>query len=118
MAGTDFEAALETTTEVDLTATGRVSGKQTSRTVWFVRQGHTVYLLPVSGSGSQWYRNVVKTPAIRLTAEGTEVRATARPVTDRKVVGQVLDKFSAKYGAGSVGEYYPNQDVAVEVPLG
>lgn len=117
MALSDFETALDKTTQIDLTATGRVSGRQTSRPVWFVRQGDTVYLLPVSGSGSQWYRNVLKTPAIRLAADGAEYQATARPVTDQGTVSQVLDKFSAKYGGGAVREYYPHQDVAVEVPL-
>jgi hypothetical protein len=70
MAVADFEMALDGTMEVDLTATGRVSGRRTSR-----------------------------------------------PVTDQRTVGQVVDKFSAKYGASQVAEYYPNQDVAVQVAL-
>jgi deazaflavin-dependent oxidoreductase (nitroreductase family) len=113
----DFEMALEKATQIDLTATGRVSGRQTSRPVWFVRQQDTLYLLPVFGSGSQWYQNLLKTPAIRLAADQAEYRATARPVTDQRTVGQVVGKFSAKYGASRIAEYYPDQDVAVEVPL-
>jgi deazaflavin-dependent oxidoreductase (nitroreductase family) len=117
MAVADFETALDKTTQVDLTATGRVSGRKTSRPVWFVRQGDMVYLLPVSGSDSQWYKNLLKTPAISLAADRAEYSAMARPVTDQRTVGQVLDKFSAKYGAGQIAEYYPDQDVAVEVAL-
>jgi deazaflavin-dependent oxidoreductase (nitroreductase family) len=117
MAVADFETALDKTTQIDLTATGRVSGRKTSRPVWFVRQDDMLYLLPVSGSNSQWYRNVLKTPAIRLAANRAECSATAKPVTDKRTVGQVLDKFSAKYGPGQISEYYPDQDVAVEIAL-
>jgi len=76
-----------------------------------------VYLLPVSGSDSQWYKNLLKTPAISLAPNRAEYNATARPVTDQRTVGRVLDKFSAEYGAGQIAEYYPDQDVAVEVAL-
>jgi hypothetical protein len=117
MAVADFETALDKTMQLDLTATGRVSGRKTSRPVWFVRQGDTLYLLPVSGSDSQWYKNLLKTPAIGLAADRAEYNATAKPVTDKRTVGQVVDRFSAKYGPGQVAEYYPDQDVAVEVAL-
>jgi deazaflavin-dependent oxidoreductase (nitroreductase family) len=117
MAVADFATALDKTTQIDLTATGRVSGRKTSRPVWFVRQGDMLYLLPVSGSDSQWYKNVLKTPAIRLAADRAECSATAKPVTDKRTISQVVDKFSAKYGAGQIAEYYPDQDVAVEIAL-
>ncbi len=117
MAVAEFETALEKATQIDLTATGRVSGRKTSRPVWFVQQGDMLYLLPVSGSGSQWYKNLVTTPAISLAADRATCNATARPVTDKRTVGQVLGKFSAKYGASQVAEYYPDQDVAVEIAL-
>jgi hypothetical protein len=32
-------------------------------------------------------------------------------------VGEVVEKFRAKYGAGNVKKYYSKIDVAVEVPL-
>jgi hypothetical protein len=114
---TEFETALESTDEVDLTTTGRVSGRLTSRPVWFVRQGGKLFLLPVSGSRSQWYRNLLKTPAIRLTASESEYRVHATPVTAPDDVGQVIERFRAKYGAGEVAKYYPHPDVAVEIAL-
>lgn len=117
MDAADFEIALDKATQVDLTATGRVSGRKTSRPVWFVRQDDTLYLMPVSGSDSQWYKNLLKTPAIQLAADRVEYSAMAKPVTDQRTVGQVVGKFSAKYGASRIAEYYPDQDVAVEVAL-
>jgi hypothetical protein len=109
--------ALETASQVELTVTGRRSGIDTSRPVWFVREGDTLYLLPVGGSESAWYRNVLKTPTIRLAAGGAETSAQATPIADPRAVTDVVDKFRTKYGAADVDRYYPKRDVAVEVPL-
>jgi hypothetical protein len=64
MSADDLEVALEDTDEIELTTTGRITGKQISHPVWFVRQAGRLYLLPRAGSDSQWYKNVLKTPAI------------------------------------------------------
>src|SRR5882757_8234192 len=117
MAGEEFNQALDDTREIELTVTGRNSGRQISIPVWFVRDGEKLYLVPVKGSDSDWYKNVLKTPTIRLAAEAAELNATATATSDTANVEQVLDKFRAKYGARDVEAYYPKQDVAVEVPL-
>jgi deazaflavin-dependent oxidoreductase (nitroreductase family) len=114
----DFETALNNTNEVQLGTTGRVSGHETSRPVWFVRDEDKLYLVPVTGHESQWYKNLLKTPSLRLTADGSDYRATARPITDPDQVDHVVDDFRTKYGARDVAAYYSNPDVAVEVPLG
>jgi deazaflavin-dependent oxidoreductase (nitroreductase family) len=117
MADEAFNKALEATPEIELTVTGRTSGREISIPVWFVRDGEKLYLVPVSGSDSAWYKNVHKTPRIRLAAEREQLNATATPTSDAVKVAQVLDLFRAKYGARDVEAYYPKQDVAVEVPL-
>ncbi len=117
MARADFATALNKTNEVQLGTTGRVSGHETSHPVWFVRHKDKLYLLPVTGSESQWYKNVLKTPGLHLTAAGTDYRATAHPITDPDQVHHVLDDFRTKYGARDVAAYYSNPNVAVEVPL-
>lgn len=118
MAFTDFENALNSTSEIELTTTGRVSGRETSRPVWFSRRDEKLYLLPVTGSRSQWYKNLLKTPAIRLAADGTQYSAKGNPVTDPGKVAQVVNDFRTKYGARDVAQYYTNPDVAVEMTLG
>jgi uncharacterized protein len=112
----DFERALSDTREIELTTTGRISGRESSQPVWFVRQGEYLYLLPIHGSDSPWYKNVVKTPAIGLAAGGTAYGARATPVTDPAKVGEVVESFRAKYGARDVASYYTKLDFAVEVP--
>jgi deazaflavin-dependent oxidoreductase (nitroreductase family) len=117
MADEEFKKALEASPEIELTVTGRRSGRQICIPVWFVRDGEKLYLVPVRGSDSDWYKNVLKTPAIRLAAGGAQLTANATPITDPAKVEQIVDKFRAKYGAQAVKEYYSKHDVAVEVPL-
>lgn len=117
MAGHDFRTALDTSREIELTDTGRVSGKRTSRPVWFVREGGTLYLLPVSGSDTQWYRNVLRTPTIQLSAGDAEFIGTANTITDAAHVEQVIKDFGEKYGAADIERLYPNPNVAVRVAL-
>jgi deazaflavin-dependent oxidoreductase (nitroreductase family) len=117
MAADDFAQALGKTRELELTTTGRKSGRESSRPVWFVQEGDRLYLVPVYGSDTQWYRNVLRTPAVRLAAGGAEHRATATPLTEPARVDEVVDAFRAKYGARDVAAYYRKHDVAIELPL-
>jgi deazaflavin-dependent oxidoreductase (nitroreductase family) len=116
MAGEEFNKALETSREVELTVTGRTSGREISTPVWFVRDGEKLYLVPMHGPDTDWYKNVLKTPTIRLAARGAQLSASVTPISDAAKVDQVFDLFQAKYGA-RVEAYYPKHDVAVEVPL-
>lgn len=117
MGSEELKSALRDTNEVELTTTGRKSGQESSRPIWFVEEGDKILLLPVSGSKSNWYRNVEKTPTIGLAADGTELQVDAKPTEDPSTVGHVVEVFGDKYGADRVKEYYPGVDAAVEVPL-
>lgn len=99
--------------EISITVTGRKSGRAISNPIWFVLDGDKLYLLPVKGSDTQWYKNVLKKPAIRIDARGAEAELTPVPITEAKQVASVVDKFRDKYGAGDVKKYYSKLDVAV-----
>jgi len=99
--------------EIKLSVTGRSSGRTISRQVWFVLDGNKVYLLPVRGSDTQWYKNVLEDPSIRITAGGTNGELRAVPITDPKQIASVVDMFRNKYGAGEVKKYYSKFDAAV-----
>ena len=99
--------------EINLSVTGRKSGKTISQPVWFVSDDDKVYLLPVRGSDTQWYKNVLKDPSIRIDARGADAELQAVPVIDHTRVSSVVEKFRAKYGAGDVKKYYSKFDVAV-----
>jgi len=103
--------------EIHLSVIGRKSGKTISNPVWFVVEGNTLYLLPVKGSDTQWYLNVLKKPSIQIEARGTEAKLQAKPITDSSTVKSVVEKFREKYGADDVKKYYSKFDVAVVAEL-
>jgi len=99
--------------EINLSVTGRKSGRTISQPVWFVYDDDKVYLLPVRGSDTQWYKNVLKDPSIRIEARGADAEFQAVAITDQARVSSVVEKFRAKYGASDVKKYYSKLDVAV-----
>jgi len=116
MAQTDFRTPLQGAQITEITVTGRTSGRSLTYPVWFALDGDKLYLIPVKGSDTDWYKNLRKTPTIRLEARGKKLIASARFLTDEAQLGKVLEKFRDKYGR-NVKSYYPKLDVAVEVPL-
>ena len=101
--------------QIKITVTGRKSGRSISVPVWFVFEDGSLYLLPVQGSDTQWYQNVLKNPRIAVTARDAESEFSATPITDAAQVQSIVEKFREKYGAGEVKKYYSQFDVAVHV---
>jgi deazaflavin-dependent oxidoreductase (nitroreductase family) len=99
--------------EINISVTGRKSGRTISNPVWFVFEDDKLHLLPVQGSDTQWYKNVLKNPRIRIEARGAEAKLKAVSVTDAAQVKTVVEKFRAKYGTNDVKKYYSKFDVAV-----
>jgi deazaflavin-dependent oxidoreductase (nitroreductase family) len=112
-----FRQALSSVEELTLTVTGRRSRRKISLPVWFVHEGQTLQLLPVTGWDSEWYKNVLHTPAIRLAAKRATITATAKPVTEAAKVRKIVKQLRAKYGAADVKRYFVKFDVGVEVRL-
>lgn len=114
----EFISALEGANQIDITVTGRVTGREIALPVWFAEEAGKLYLLPVRGSDSDWFKNVRKTPGIRLAADGTSLTARAAPITDPSQVADVVGKFQEKYGTRDIAAYYSQLNAAVEVDLG
>jgi deazaflavin-dependent oxidoreductase (nitroreductase family) len=109
----DLKDRLSRSHEITITVIGRKSGRAISKPVWFVLEDDKVFLLPVQGSDTQWYKNVLKNPSIRIDAGGVAADFTAVPMSEAKPVASVVEKFRSKYGAGEVKKYYSKFDVAV-----
>lgn len=103
--------------EITITVTGRKSGRAISIPVWFVLEGDTLLLLPVKGSKTEWYQNLVKNPTISIEAGRAKGEFKAVPVAEAAQVKSVVEKFRHKYGAGDVKKYYSTFDVAVIVAM-
>jgi deazaflavin-dependent oxidoreductase (nitroreductase family) len=99
--------------QITLSVVGRKTRHTISIPVWFVSEADQLYLLPVHGSETQWYRNVLKNPSIRIDARGAEGEFRSKPITEAKQVKAVVEKFRQKYGPGDVKKYYSKFDVAV-----
>jgi deazaflavin-dependent oxidoreductase (nitroreductase family) len=112
-----LKARLARASEINIKVTGRKSGRAISIPIWFVLEDERLYLLPVKGSDTQWYQNVVKNPTMRIGVGGAESEVEAVPVTDAAQVSSVVEKFRGKYGAGDVKKYYSKFDVAVVVQV-
>lgn len=98
--------------EITISVTGRKSGRTISNPVWFVFENGKLYLLPVHGTQTQWYKNVLKKPSIRVDACGTDAAITLTRVSDEKQVSLVVEMFRKKYGPADVKKYYSNFDAA------
>lgn len=103
--------------QIELSVTGRTSGKTISRPVWFVLDGDTLYLVPVAGSDTQWYKNVLHNPRIHISARGEEEELRVTAITDPAEVKAVVEKFREKYGTGDVKKYYSKLDVALRAKV-
>ena len=108
---------LSTANEIDLTVRGRKSGLDISRPVWFVHEDDNLYLLPVQGSDTNWYRNVLKNPNVKISVKGQELSGKGRTITDNKKVQDIVEKFRSKYGNPDVQKYYSKFDVGIELAI-
>lgn len=103
--------------EIQITVKGRKSGKNISLPVWFIvhDRERKLFLLPIHGTSSTWYKNLVKTPAIQISLGKKQASVQARSVRDRDRVEEVTEKFRQKYGADQIKKYYDKLDTCVEI---
>jgi len=117
MSNDDLHQKLNRVSEITLSVKGRKSGKDIPRPVWFAYEGNTLYLLPVRGSDTNWYKNMLAGSNLNISVNGAKVPARGKPITDGNAVNDIITKFKSRYGEVDVKKYYTKFDVAVEVPL-
>ena len=113
MTAMEFLEELKSRSEVELTV--KRSGKWTTRPVWFVVDGATIYLLPMYGTDTKWYKYATANPEIKLSVRGKKVRAEARPVLNAQKLTDVIDRFRSKYG--ELKSHYRKLDAAIAVTI-
>jgi len=85
-------AALERDQTIDITTTGRKTGRPRRIEIWFHRAGGRYYITGVPGSRN-WYANVLANPRFTFHLKESaraDLPAVARPVTDPEERRQVL----------------------------
>src|SRR5213594_3041468 len=113
MNSSEIQKALDSSVELQITVTGRKSGREFSTPVWFVRKGNTLFLMPVRGSKNQWYKNVLKSKRIGISSGKISLELPANTISDSKRVAYVADNFRKKHGATDVKKYNTGFDGAV-----
>ena len=114
---TQFRSILLRKRELELSVTGRKSKKQLPRPVWFVVKEDSVLLLPVAGSSTQWYKNLLRNPTMKLRGGSSTFVGEANLLTGKADVQEVVKMFTAKYGGKDMKQYYTTLDVAVQLKL-
>ena len=89
----DLKERLSRYRQIKISVIGRKSGKTISIPVWFALEGEKLYLLPVQGSDTQWYKNMLQNPTTRIDARGAGEEFRAVPLTDANAVKSVVEKF-------------------------
>jgi deazaflavin-dependent oxidoreductase (nitroreductase family) len=92
---------------VEITTTGRKSGKAHTKPIWFVYdQGH-LYLQSGKGGKSDWYQNLKKNPQMSLKIGSVTFNGKAKFIDDEKETERIHGLFRSKYMgarlAGMVG---------------
>ncbi len=111
---TDDELNLE---EIQITITGRKTGKAITLPVWFIanQKEGKLFLLPMHGTSSVWFKNLVKKPDIQISLGEKHISVQANPTNDIDRVREVTEEFRQKYGTDQVRRYYDNLNVVVEI---
>jgi deazaflavin-dependent oxidoreductase (nitroreductase family) len=110
---------------VELTTTGRKTGKEHKKPVWFVVDDGAIVVQAGKDGKTDWYRNLTKTPAAVVRQDGYSFRVRAVMVNDARRVEAVHKLFTAKYTTAwllsflgsSIGQGRPVELVPVAVSV-
>ncbi len=117
MGTSSLKEELSRNKELTIGFRGRKTGRRYKTIVWFVYEDDRIHLLPVSGSDTNWYRNILKNPSMSISVSGKSIEILAKSVIDKRAVENTIEKFKSKYGADDINKWYTQLDVAVEIAL-
>ncbi len=82
---------------IELTTTGRKTGKQHTRPVWFVVSDEKIVVQAGKSGKTDWYRNLQKKPSAVARQGEYSFRVRATPVGDPARVEAIHQLFLKKY---------------------
>jgi deazaflavin-dependent oxidoreductase (nitroreductase family) len=102
-----------------LTTRGRVTGKAHTIEIWFALRGAVAYMLSGGRDHSDWVRNIVKSPEVKLRIADREFQGRGRvvtePVEDRMARELLVAKYQARYSGDLKGWRERALPVAVDL---
>lgn len=114
-----IQHALEQDALIDITITGRKTGKQHRIEISFHYFDGSVYISGMPGS-RDWYANMVANPEFTFHLKQSvkaDIPARALPITDEPTRRNVISKVVAKWGRQSEIEAFVEGSPLVEVHL-
>jgi deazaflavin-dependent oxidoreductase (nitroreductase family) len=100
-----------------LTTTGRVSGEPREIEIWFGLDGSTLYMLSGGGDRSDWVKNLIKTPQVRVRIAERTFEGRARIVDDASEDALARRLLFDKYSAGYSGDLSNWRDTALPIAV-
>ena len=61
----------------------------------------------MQGSDTNWYRNVLKNPTMKISVHGQELNGKAKTITNDNKVKEIIEKFRSKYGSLNIPRLPP-----------
>ena len=107
--GAPVTAALERIKDdstIELVTTGRKSGKQHARPIWFVVDHGRVLVQAGKDGKTDWYLNIQKNPEAVVRAGKVQLRVRGTPIADAKRVAEIHRLFLAKYTTARVLSWF------------
>jgi len=80
-----------------LTTTGRVSGRAHTIEIWFVLNGHTLYMLSGGMDRSDWVKNALRLPDVTVRIKDRVIAGKARLVKDAGEEARARQLIGEKY---------------------
>jgi deazaflavin-dependent oxidoreductase (nitroreductase family) len=117
MAEKSLAEILKKRRQISITVIGRRTGREITLPVWFVSDDKVLWLLPVYGAKTQWYRNLEKNRAITIQVGRERHDLQARLLKDPTAVRGVIERFNEKYTAEQIKRWYTGLDAAIRVPF-
>ena len=99
------DPAVRDASTLELTTTGRKSGKPRTVTIWFVVDDR-LYVQSGKEGKTDWYQNVVANPAVTVKIGDNEFRGQARTITDGAETARVHELFKQKYFSARVMSWF------------
>jgi len=114
------ERSLSKASVIQLTTTGRRTGRPHTVELSFAYRDGYVYLL--AGIPRDWHKNLLRNPSVTVSTGGTSFRGVAEPIKDEKgMLEATREMFLLKYGASYVAEWYeriPRIPVKIRIEQG
>ena len=87
-----------------LTTTGRVSGEPREIEIWFGLDGDTLYMLSGGRDRSDWVKNLIREPEVRVRLGDRVFEGRARIVSDGDEDARARRLLLEKYSPGYSGD--------------